>query len=147
VYVWSVAGCEDLVDGENEDELTRRLLEAGDPRAALRQVMRDELLIDDAGAGAVFEGLRRDPLPTGALSVYLDLNHWVSLAKARLGREDGRSFVRCLELLKNAVEEGRAVVPLSATHYAEVGQITSLRRRADLANVMAELSNFTTLAS
>jgi hypothetical protein len=71
----------------------------------------------------------------------------VSLAKARVGKDDGRPFKRCLDLLSTAVDAGRVVVPLSSTHYSEVGQTGSLRRRSDVSNVMAELSHFITLAA
>lgn len=127
--------------------MNRRFEQAGDSAEVLEQVMRDKLGFDAVGIAAVWAGLRREPaLPPGAKAIYLDHLHWVNLAKARVGRDDGQSFVRCLELLVSAVAAGRVVLPLSSTHYSEVGQTGSIRQRSDVTNVMAELSHFTTLA-
>ena len=80
-------------------------------------------------------------------SIYLDQLHWIGLAKARLGREDGKPYLRTLSLLIETSVAGKVIVPLSATHYMEMAKITDVRKRADVANVMAELSHFVTLAS
>jgi hypothetical protein len=77
--------------------------------------------------------------------VYLDLNHWVGLSKARLGRSDAGPYVEALSELRIAVAEGRIVVPLKSTHYMEISRIASAQRRADLALTMGELSRYVTL--
>lgn len=97
---------------------------------------------------AIFSGLSIDPLPSaGALAIYLDLNHWVSLAKASIDRHDGQEFISILNLLRRAVKSRNVFVPLSATHYMEVTKIANVRQRTDIANVMSEISHFITLAS
>jgi hypothetical protein len=116
---------------------------AGIVIAALQQ----RLGLDTSAAEAIVSGLRRSGAVQGGLSVYLDLNHWISLAKARVGRADGARFVPCLDLLVDAVGSGKVIVPLGLTHYMEVANITDVRQRADIANVMAVLSGFTTLAA
>lgn len=47
--------------------------------------------------------------------VYLDLNHWISLAKAAVGHPDGARHVDSLGRLRQAAASGRYVFPLSAT--------------------------------
>ena len=65
--------------------------------------------------------------------VYIDLNHWVGLSKAPIGQDGAGVCVDALAELRAAVSSGRAVVPLSSTHYAELSQIASTKRRADRA--------------
>ena len=83
------------------------------------------------------------PLPQ---LIYLDLNHWINLSKARLGQEAG-AYTNLLEELRAAVGAGRSVVPLSSTHYMEISRIASAQRRADLAFVMGEVSRYVALTS
>ncbi|MFF4263031.1 hypothetical protein [Streptomyces virginiae] len=79
--------------------------------------------------------------------IYLDLNHWISLAKAATGHRDGNRHKGALQALSEAASSGSAVFPLSATHYMEMSGIRDPRQRADIADVMEELSAFTTLAN
>jgi len=72
--------------------------------------------------------------------VYLDLNHWIYLAKAATGHRTGTQFQPALEALRHAA--GRVVIPLSSVHYMEMGGIADPRRRFDVASVMEELSGF-----
>ena len=109
--------------------------------------LQKRLGLDEAAAEVIVSGLRRPSAAQGGFSVYLDLNHWISLAKARVGRPDGASFNPCLDLLVAAVGSGKVIVPLGLTHYMEVANITDVRQRADIANVMAVLSGFTTVAA
>lgn len=88
--------------------------------------------------------VRPDPPP---LLVYLDLNHWIGLAKASTGHSDGAGYVDALEAARAVKESGKAIFPLSATHYMEISKILDSTRRADLASIMEELSDFATLAS
>lgn len=77
--------------------------------------------------------------------VYLDLNHWISLAKANCGHPDGARFSTVLMRCQKAVESGTAVFPLSFVHYAETQKIKDPAQRLDLAVVMESLSGFRTL--
>lgn len=79
--------------------------------------------------------------------MYLDLNHWISLAKANIGHRDGARHQDALKALRRAKASGRFVFPLSATHYMEMSTIRDPRQRADVASVMEELSDFWTLIS
>jgi hypothetical protein len=73
--------------------------------------------------------------------VYLDLNHYINMAKVIAGKvSDG--YVELLASARAAAGNGRAVFVLSATHLMEVTAIKDPRQRSDIANVMAELSNF-----
>jgi hypothetical protein len=76
--------------------------------------------------------------------IYLDLNHWINLSKARIGQEVG-AYTDVLRELRVVVASGRAVVPISSTHYMEISRIASAQRRADLALVMGELSKYIAL--
>jgi hypothetical protein len=79
------------------------------------------------------------------LRIYLDLKDWVALAKARLGRAEFPYDQAAYDRLRAAVTDRQVIVVLSATTYAEVGRISSLRQRTDLADVMAEISGFVTI--
>ena len=79
--------------------------------------------------------------------IYIDLNHWVGLSKARLGQASAGAYVGALAALRSAISSGRAVVPLSSTHYMEISRIASAQRRADLALTMGEISRYVTLPS
>jgi hypothetical protein len=70
--------------------------------------------------------------------VYLDLNHWITLAKAASGHRHGERHREALEALRGA----NAVFPLSAAHYMEMAGITDPRQRYDVAAVMEELTGF-----
>jgi hypothetical protein len=79
--------------------------------------------------------------------VYLDLNHWIGLAKAATGHPDGTRHVPALVACRAARAAGRAVFPLSAAHYMETARIKDPAQRRDLAVVMEQLSGFATLMS
>ncbi|HET9117047.1 MAG TPA: hypothetical protein VFN75_03050 [Pseudonocardiaceae bacterium] len=81
------------------------------------------------------------------LKVYLDVNHWVALAKARLGRPASQQDQQVYEMLRNATAAGRVIVPLTAATYMEVARIGQLRQRTDLANVVAEISGLVSITS
>ena len=70
---------------------------------------------------AIAAGLiSESPLRPDSTRVYLDLNHWISLAKALKGRDDGTKFKDSLEFLREASNSGKIVVALSASNYMEV---------------------------
>jgi hypothetical protein len=74
--------------------------------------------------------------------VYLDLGHWISLAKASGGHAGGRDYAEALTACTDAARAGRAVFPISDTIYIEVGKIASHRQRRDLREVVERLSGF-----
>lgn len=78
--------------------------------------------------------------------VFLDMLHWVGLAKARIGHRDGRQYRPALEVLEAAVRDGRIQVPLSGVHYMEMTDIKDVRQRADIALTMDRLSRYVTVA-
>ncbi|MHB1844818.1 MAG: hypothetical protein ACYCWW_08310 [Deltaproteobacteria bacterium] len=79
--------------------------------------------------------------------VYLDLNHWIGLSDAAVGRSQGDNYRGALAASREARRSGRASFPLSATHYMEIAKIVDPSRRSNLAAIMEELSGFATLAS
>lgn len=74
--------------------------------------------------------------------VYLDQNHFVNLAKVVAGKPTRDGYPELLAAARNALSSGRAVFPLSATHLMETSNVGDAKRRADVANMMAELSGF-----
>lgn len=86
--------------------------------------------------------LVRDP---GRRSVYLDLNHWIGLAKAAVDHPDGARYADLLVAAREALATAEVVFPLSAQHYMELAAIRDPRQRRDIAEVMRELSEFRTL--
>jgi hypothetical protein len=86
--------------------------------------------------------LTRDDAPT----LYLDTKDWISLAKARIGRPDGRSFRPCYDFLLTHTGTGGLRVVLSSASYAEVSRaVPTVRQRTELADVMSEISRFQTI--
>jgi hypothetical protein len=82
---------------------------------------------------------------TDATVVYLDLLHWVGLAKAATGHRDGARYVDVLAACRSARDAGAAMFPLSAVHYMEVSKIGRPGWRADIAAIMEEVSQYRTL--
>lgn len=78
-------------------------------------------------------------------SIYLDLNHWIGLAKAAVGHRDGARYAALLHACRLAVSRDDAVLPLSGVHYMELSGIRDPRQRQDIARVMMELSGFRTV--
>lgn len=73
--------------------------------------------------------------------LYLDLNHWIELARASQG--SGRQeYVDLLKALWEAVRTKRARVVLTSSLFREVSKITSPAKRSALKLVVAELSGF-----
>lgn len=79
--------------------------------------------------------------------VYLDLNHWISLAKANAGHPGGQAFADALAACAEAVERGVAVFPISDTIYMEVSKIGPLRQRRDLREVIERVSRYVVVTS
>ena len=79
--------------------------------------------------------------------IYLDLNHWINLAKADSGHPGGEPFKQSLFALRAARRERRALFPLSATHYMEVAKIKDPKQRRQIAKIMEELSDLACLTS
>ena len=87
-------------------------------------------------------------LPSANVSiVYFDLNHWISLAKASVGHPEGTSFVETLDACRVARSAGAALFVLSSTHYVEMLKIKNPEQRREVADVMEELTDFSTLVS
>jgi hypothetical protein len=75
--------------------------------------------------------------------VYLDMNHLIELARARVDLGLARpGYSELLEATNRAVREQRACFPLSGAHLWEMAAIKSPRQRRDVADVMEELSGF-----
>lgn len=79
--------------------------------------------------------------------VYLDLNHWISLAKAAVGHAHGKAFGEILNTCLSAAKIGAATFVLAGAHYFEILKIGSSRQRRDIADVMEALTEFRTLLS
>jgi len=83
--------------------------------------------------------------------VYLDLNHYINLAKANIAASDPTKaskvlagYPELLEAARKAQADGRVIFPLSSVHMLEMAaRVPSPRQRADVADVMEELSGFT----
>lgn len=79
--------------------------------------------------------------------VYLDLNHWVSLAKALIGHRDGEPHKETLAALIDAVGRGAVTVPISDYIYIEISKIGQYRQRRDLREVIERVSGFMVVTS
>lgn len=75
--------------------------------------------------------------------VYLDLNHFIELARAVGDTSRARpGYAKLVDATRRAVRERRAIFPLSGAHLWELSAIKSPRQRRNLADVMEELSGF-----
>lgn len=70
-----------------------------------------------------------------ARTVYLDLNHWIALAKAATDHRDGAQYRDTLAACRDVSKAG-VVFPISSVSYIEVSKIRDPRQRAHLAEVM-----------
>lgn len=104
----------------------------------------------------MIEGLHRSDVPyvwpasirrgEGSRQViYLDLNHWIGLAKADTGHRDGSRYTDLLAACRHAIQHRQVIFPLSGQHYMEMAGIRDPRQREDIARVMTDLSEFRTL--
>ncbi|MBW1796537.1 MAG: hypothetical protein JRF30_10540 [Deltaproteobacteria bacterium] len=67
--------------------------------------------------------------------LYIDLNHWINLAKAR--KKGDLALEQRLETL---VDSGKIVIPISAVHILEACSIFKDQQRQDLASMLRGLS-------
>ena len=75
--------------------------------------------------------------------VYLDMNHFIELARAKVDLSMARSgYSELLDATRRAAHEHRALFPLSGDHLWEMSGIKNPRQRRDVADVMEELSEF-----
>ncbi len=76
------------------------------------------------------------------LLAYLDLNHWIGLAKYRTNHRDGARYQPLFEACVAARQAGNYSFVLSQSLLAEVSNILDPRQRNDIASVIDELTNF-----
>ena len=79
--------------------------------------------------------------------MYLDLNHWIELAKAHSGHPEGKKKLKALNACTKAVADGKLIFPLSAAIYMEIFKIQSYRQRHSLRQVIESLSRFFVVTS
>ena len=85
----------------------------------------------------------RPPRPPAL--IYLDLNHYICLARTVAGEMVPGGYDSLLRAARSARRQGRAVFPLSATHYVEMSGIRDPAQRVAVAGVMEDLSGFQVL--
>jgi hypothetical protein len=78
--------------------------------------------------------------------IYLDQKDWINLSRANQGLASGEDFKDALLVARSGVEQGLASFPLSLIHYMETYHRNDWKSRYDLADIMAELSRFHTIA-
>ena len=76
------------------------------------------------------------------LLLYLDLNHWINLSKARLGLASGAAYQHLLNACREAVQAGRIRIVLSGLIAEEILKISDPRQRHDLVDTIDELTDF-----
>ena len=79
--------------------------------------------------------------------VYLDLNHWIALAKALAGHHDGKKDTVLLDFCLRTVEEKIAIFPISLSIYVEILKIRDYQRRCDLRKAIELISRYMVVTS
>ena len=79
--------------------------------------------------------------------VYLDQNKWIEIARIYHGKNPNPDSQRVLSVIRDKIEQGVAVFPLSWVHYIETAKNSNHERRRRLGTVMWELSRGYTMAS
>ncbi len=79
--------------------------------------------------------------------VYLDLNHWIELAKALSGHDKGRKNLDTLTTLEKTVADQAVAFPLSFTTLLEISKIRNRRQRRHLREVIELLSRYYVVTS
>ena len=77
--------------------------------------------------------------------VYLDLNHWIALAKALSGHHDGKKDMDLLDFCLRAVKEEIAIFPISLSIYVEILKIRNYQRRCNLCKAIELLNRYKVL--
>lgn len=83
--------------------------------------------------------------PERSKVVYLDLNHFINLAKYAHGHPAFRHYAELMAAVLRAAADGRAVFPLSIVHYIEMSGIRDLRQRSDVAELMEAVTGFSSI--
>ena len=83
--------------------------------------------------------------PAHAKIVYLDLNHFINLAKYAHGHRAFQHYAELMAAVLRAKSDGRAIFPMSTVHYIEVANIDDHRRRRDLAELIEAVTAFTSI--
>ena len=68
--------------------------------------------------------------------IYLDQNKWIDLAKAALGRPDGKQHQPPFEALVKGVRESRDVLPITSQNIIELAKSPRQDQRDALAGLM-----------
>jgi hypothetical protein len=76
--------------------------------------------------------------------VYLDMNHYINLAKVKVGKAP-QGYADLLEMCRTTKADGRALFPLSSTHSIEISNVGSYQQRENIAAVMEDLTDFSYL--
>jgi hypothetical protein len=79
--------------------------------------------------------------------IYLDTNHWYALGRAMAGHPDQPDHVDILRTLREGVERGQLMFPLSAVHYMELAENPRDPQRREAADMMMVLSRFNSITS
>ena len=79
--------------------------------------------------------------------VYLDLNHWITLARVLSGHREGKKNKDLLDFSLKAVEEKSAIFPISLSIYTEIHKIKDYRRRCNLRKAIEQLSQYVVVTS
>jgi hypothetical protein len=72
--------------------------------------------------------------------LYLDQNKWIDLSRAHFGRPDGEAFQPALRAVREAMQSGRLVAPISIVNLLEATSHKDPERRERLAQFMVDLS-------
>ena len=80
--------------------------------------------------------------PTSQRLVYLDLNHWVAVAKVLSRHRDRGKHHDAVHHCSLSVQQQHAVFPISLQIYVEVLKINNRRRRTDIKKAIEHLGRF-----
>jgi len=79
--------------------------------------------------------------------VYLDMKDWINLSHVTTNGAHAKNFRDALDACRAARATGAAIFPIAAAHYMEMSGIGNPNKRKPIADLMEELSGFTTMLS
>ena len=134
------------INREGADPSSIDRIPAGDGSAAACDHLWVRDGIDRMDVGYIWPTYSRPAAIVRRSWCYLDLNHWISLAKVNSGRTNA-THRDVLDACLQASASQRAIFPIADTMYVEMAKIGRYRQRRDIREIIERLGGFAVVTS